>query len=188
MIKNSKNYFHYFDEEIYLRPLSTADLDGAWIKWMNDPEVTRFTRGFYPATRFSQNEYINSLINNSEDVALAIVTTSDDRHIGNIGLHKIHPINRTANMGMLLGEKNYWGRGYATKCWSIMSGYAFNVLNLNKVCMSINSENIASIKSAEKAGFKLEGRLIQQVFKGGVYQDELKYGLLKKDWNDTNKK
>lgn len=174
------DYFFYFDEDIYLRELRKSDLDGRWPHWLNDPEVTRFTKGFYPNTRESQELYFESMANSKKDVVLAIVDRKTDVHLGNVGLHEIDCIHRTAQFGVVVGEKSAWGRGVGSKVWSLMVEYGFKVLNLHKITATVLYGNEASLKGALKAGFQIEGRQVEQVYKNGKYFDLIQLGIIKK--------
>jgi len=174
------DYFFYFDEDIYLRELRKSDLDGRWPHWLNDPEVTKFTKGFYPNTRESQELYFESIANSKTDVVLAIVDRKTGAHLGNVGLHSIDCIHRTAQFGVMVGEKSAWGRGIGSRVWSLMVEYGFTVLNLHKITATVLDGNEASLKGALKAGFQIEGRQIEQVFKNGSYFDLIQLGMLRK--------
>ena len=98
---------------IYLRSLRQDDLAGNWYTWLNDPVVTRYQdKGIIPNTREKQQSYFEHLAKSSSDVVFAIVFDQTDRHIGNIGLHRIDFIHRHADVGIILGEKDYWNKGY----------------------------------------------------------------------------
>jgi RimJ/RimL family protein N-acetyltransferase len=176
------NYFFYFDEDIYLRELRKSDLDGRWPHWLNDPEVTKFTKGFYPNTRESQEQYFESILSSKTDVVLAIMDRRTHSHLGNVGLHGIDYIHRTAQFGVMIGEKSAWGRGTGSKVWSLMVEYGFTVLNLHKITATVLDGNDASLKGALKAGFQIEGRQIEQVFKYGMYVDLIQLGILRKNF------
>lgn len=174
------DYFFYQDDDFYLRPLRATDLDGRWADWLNDPIVTKFqVKGFYPTTRESQRRYYDSLIDNQIDIVLAIVDRRNDAHIGNVGLHRIDYVSRTAMLGILIGETAAWGRGIGSRAWRAITNYGFDVLNLHKICATIIEGNDASLKCALGAGYVVEGRQAKQIFKDGSYVDLIHVGLIK---------
>jgi len=165
--------------EIYLRSLRQEDLEGSWYLWFNDPVVTRYqNKGIIPNTREKQADYFRHIAGSSEDVVLAIVHEKTAIHIGNIGLHKIDYIHRHAEVGIVIGEKEFWKKGYATKCVNAMAGYAFGTLNLHRVYAIIMEENTASLKTFEHAGFLREGVMKGFFFKNGSYRDVIMLGKI----------
>ena len=175
--------FFYSDKDFYFRPLTSADLAGRWPAWFNDGDVTRFTSmGYYPNTPESQQKYYDRLVGSTTDVVLAIVDSATHKHVGNVGLHQIDPVHRTAYLGIVLGEKAAWGRGIGARSWRAITDYGFTVLNLHKICAKIADGNEASLKCALKAGYTVEGRQRAQMYKNGEYRDLVYVGLLRDDW------
>ena len=179
------DYFFYIDEDFYLRPLKVADLDGRWREWFNDPEVTKYqAKGMYPNSFESQKKYYEHLIDSRTDVVLAIVDRESERHIGNVGLHQIDYIHRTAVLGIVIGEKDAWGRGIGARSWRAITSYGFKVLNLHKVCATFIEGNEKSLKCALGVGFEVEGQQRKQIFKDGNYLDLVYLGLLRENWKE----
>ncbi len=177
------DYFYYADDDIYLRGLRVSDLDGRWPEWFNDPVVTRYqAKGYRPNTRESQRAYYEHLLASTADVVLAIVERATDMHIGNVGLHQIDPLHRTAILGIVLGEQSAWGRGIGSRSWRAITGYGFEVLGLHKICATVIDGNEASLKCALAAGYVVEGRQEQQIYKNGAHRDLIHVGLLKEKW------
>ena len=179
------DYFFHLDEDFYFRVLRSADLEGRWHAWFNDPEVTKFqSKGYYPNTPEGQRKYYESLLGSRSDVVLAIVDRANDLHIGNVGLHGIDEVSRTAVLGIVLGEKSAWGRGIGARSWAAMTRYGFQVLNLHKICATVFEGNNPSLRCALKAGFLKEGRQKKQIYKNGRYVDLIHVGLLRSDWKE----
>jgi ribosomal-protein-alanine N-acetyltransferase len=165
--------------EIYLRSLTERDLQGSWYKWFNDAEVTKFqNKGIFPNTFEKQKEYYEHLKKSHDDIVLAIIHDKDDLHIGNIGLHKIDYIHRHADVGIILGERKYQNRGYATQCIEAIKDYSFKTLNLHRLTVYIMKDNIASYKAFLKAGFKKEGIMSELFYKNGKYVDVIVVGCV----------
>jgi ribosomal-protein-alanine N-acetyltransferase len=176
-------YFFYSDQDFYLRALESSDLQGGWPYWFNDPDVTKYSgSGYYPNNLAAQTKYFERLMTSEADVVLAVIDRSGDRHIGNVGLHRIDHLHRTAYLGIVLGDKEAWGRGIGSRCWQAITDYGFSVLNLHKICATILEGNEASLKCALKAGYKVEGRQSRQMYKNGTYLDLVYLGLLRDDW------
>lgn len=179
------DYFFHLEDDFYFRVLRASDLAGRWADWFNDPVVTRYQgKGIYPNTQEAQKRYFESLIDSRTDVVLAIVDRQTEVHIGNVGLHHIDPLHRTAVLGIVLGEKSAWGRGIGARSWKAITNYGFKVLNLNKICATVIDGNDASLKCAMASGYVVEGRQAQQMFKDGQYRDLIHVGLLKENWKE----
>ena len=104
---------------------------------------------------------------------LAIVDRKTGAHIGNIKLGPIHPIHRYASLGILIGEKQFWGRNYGLEVVELMVDYGFKQLNLHKITLGVYDDHTASLRLFEKAGFSIEGRLREQLFRDGEYHDKV---------------
>lgn len=179
------DYFFYLADDFYLRALRASDLAGRWSEWLNDPMVTKYQgKGIYPNTQDAQRKYYERLIDSRTDVVLAIVERATDTHIGNVGLHQIDPVHRTAVLGIVLGEKSAWGKGIGARSWKAITDYGFKVLNLHKICATVIQGNEASLKCALASGYVVEGRQVQQMYKEGEYRDLIHVGLLKDHWKE----
>lgn len=168
---------------IYLRAPTEEDLDGDWYKWLNDPIVTRYQdKGMFPNTMAKQKEYFLSMKNSEKDIIFAIVEKQAQKHIGCAGLHKIDCVHRKAKIGIVIGEKEYWNKGYGKLAWNMITDYGFNVLNLHRIYATVIKENIASIKSAEASGFRVEGEMRDVFFKNGKYYSALFLAVLEDEY------
>ena len=171
----------------YLRGLREEDLSGRWYQWFNDPETTRFqNKGYAPNTPHAQRAYFEKLRNSKEDVVFAIVDDASDRHVGNVGLHAIDWIHRSAVLGIVIGEREFQGRGWGREAWAAITRYAFETINLNKVCASVFDGNQRSIKCALAAGYEIEGTQKQQIYKIGGYCDLVWLGITRERWTRHN--
>jgi RimJ/RimL family protein N-acetyltransferase len=115
------------------------------------------------------------------DMGLAI-ETKDGQHIGNIGLHNGSPEDRTIDLGIMIGEKELWGKGYGTDALLTLARFAFEEMNLNRIGLDVYAFNERAIASYAKAGFVEEGRRRQDIYKDGAYTDVVMMSLLREDW------
>ncbi|GIW07601.1 MAG: hypothetical protein KatS3mg060_2406 [Dehalococcoidia bacterium] len=167
-------------ERIYLRPLELTDATAEYVRWLNDADVTRYLdTGKYPATRETVREYIRSFQGSRTNLAFAIVDRATGRHIGNVTLNHIDPIHRTADTGIMIGSKQFWGRGIAYEAWSLLLGYAFDRLNLRKIIAGAVRDNVASIRTLQKLGFVIEGTFREEKWVEGRYVDTVRLGLFR---------
>ncbi|HEU4747098.1 MAG TPA: GNAT family protein [Gemmatimonadaceae bacterium] len=177
------DHFYYIDDDIYFRGLRESDLNGRWPEWFNDPVVTKYqAKGYRPNTREQQRAYYDRLVTSTTDVVLAIIERSSEKHIGNVGLHQIDPLHRTAVLGIVIGEPSAWRRRIGARSWRAITSYGFEVLGLHKICATVIDGNEASLKCALAAGYTVEGRQLQQIYKNGAHRDLIHVGLLKEKW------
>ncbi len=115
-------------------------------------------------------------------VGFAIRTLADDRLIGLIGLYVISWVNREAFMGIQIGERDYWGKGYGTDALRVLLRYAFDELNLDRISLSVLEGNERAMRSYEKCGFRYEGRERKVWAYDGRRWDEVYMGLLREEW------
>lgn len=168
-------------DEIYLRELRKSDLEGNWFTWFNNKNITKYQdKGTFPNSVEKQSQYYEYLLQSTKDVVFAIIEKKTEKHIGNIGVHQIDYIHRRCEVGIVIGENEFQGRGYAFICINAIKEYIFNTLNLRRITVFIMSENISSIKSFEKCGFSKEGIMKEYFYKNGKYLDNYVYSLLKK--------
>lgn len=167
-------------EGVCLRALERTDIPRL-VKWLNDPEVKRFLRSYRPISQAEEEIWFERQIGNPNFLIFA-VENEDGTHIGIISLDEIDWKNRKATMGVIIGEKGYWDRGYGTDAVKTLLRFAFDELNLNRVEVSVYDFNLRAIRCYEKCGFVIEGRLRQSIFRNGRYHDELKMAILKEEW------
>ena len=169
--------------KVYLRPLLESDAAECWA-WFNDPDVRRTLalRG-RPNTEATSRAFIHSL-DPRRDQVFAIRTREGDIFVGNCGLHEIHPVDRHASLGLVIGRKEHWGQGFGTEAVRLLCRYAFDELNLHRVALSTYAINERGFRLYTRVGFKIEGRKREHVFIEGRYVDEVMMGLLRGELMD----
>jgi len=178
---NSKDLTFLRGDTIYLRSLLASDVEGNYIKWLNDQEVVQFnSHGRFPITKEKLLEYVRLVTHSNEILVFAIIDIKTDKHIGNISLQSINWIDRNAEIAFILGEKDFWSKGIMYEAGTILLKHAFIVLNLHRVYCGTSSENIGMQKLAIKLNMKLEGVRKESVYKNGSYFDIIEYGILNK--------
>ena len=170
-------------EKIYLRIPDEKDLEGNWYGWLNVSDVTKYqNKGIFYNTKNMQKEYFQNMTKSKDDVLFAIIDKETDTHIGCVGLHNIDWVHRSANLGIIIGETYFWGKGYGRKVWNMITEYGLFVLNLHRIYADVMVENVASIKSAKASGFKEEGVIRDKYYKNGKYHNVVMLSVLKDDF------
>lgn len=139
-------------EQVYLRPLETHDATERYCHWLNDPEVNKYleTR---QATIAELQAYITEKRAKDDCLFLGIFLKETDQHIGNVKLEPIDLQKKIATVGILIGEKEHWGKGIATEVTNLISDYAFQNLQLHEVNLGVLAANKPAIRVYEKCGF-----------------------------------
>lgn len=173
---------------IYLREVRESDVNDEYYNWLNDPEINQFleTR-FYPRSKNDILNYVRKMDGNPDEIFFAIYFKENDKHIGNIKLGPINWIHRRGDISLVIGNKEYWGKGFATEAIGLVIDFAFNVLNLHKLCAGYYESNIGSAKAFAKCGFTLEGRYPKHSFLNGEFVTGIRTGLINKNYLSTEK-
>jgi len=172
-------------KQIYFRPICTNDIDNGWLEWVNDPIVNKYLVNRGPITRESIIQYLDDSKPPSVHM-FAVCMIENDKYIGNVRLSSIDWINRRAAYGRLIGGRNLRGKGIGTEVLMLLSYYAFYHLNLNRIETGVISSNIASVRSNEKAGAVQEGILRQSAYVNGAYEDTIRFGITREDFEKTS--
>lgn len=174
-------------DKIYLRPFEMSDAP-KMAPWINDYEVTRNLRIHRPMSTKHEEDFVAHVHKLEHDVTLAMVVKEGDKLIGSVGLHNVDVTNRHCMFGIVIGEKALWGKGYGTEGTRMMTMYAFETLNMNRVWLHVYEFNARGMKAYEKVGYKKEGLLRQHVYREGRYWDVVSMGILRTDWDEQKKK
>jgi RimJ/RimL family protein N-acetyltransferase len=184
---SNDNFFPFIEgDRIYLREVRVSDVNENYYRWMNDPEITQYLESrFYPNSMETLQEYVKTRMGNPNEIFLAIVAKDSDKHIGNIKLGPINWTHRIGDIGIIIGEKEYWGKGYAKEAIQLMAKYAFDTLNLHKVTAGCYLPNEGAIKAFQNAGFDKEGVRKKHGYYKGKYIDSVLFGLIKEEMQDN---
>ncbi len=169
-----------------LRPVNKTDVP-LLVRWMNDPEVRLFLTAVMPFTEGAEIAWVEGLDKRPNDVVL-MVETKDGTPIGLMGLHRIDWVSRVATTGAAFGDKAYWGKGFGQDAKMALLGYAFNTLNLRKICSACFAFNGRSAAYNQKCGYRVEGRRRKQFYRRGRYYDEILLCIFREWWEPKWKK
>jgi len=173
-------------EPVYLRALEVDDLERTF-KWHNDPELYRTVSVFHYVSHATDEEWLRKKqAFSTDEVNLAICLTSNSQHIGNIYLRKIDWIARHAELLIWIGEPDQRLKGYGQAAVRSLITHAFQDLGLMRLYLTVLENNKPAIKTYEKCGFVLEGKLRKHFFSGGKFHDLLILGLRAEDLSTSN--
>ena len=178
-------------KKCYLKPLSKSDITETVLGWLRDPLVIKYIESKPPRSLKDLKLFYDKLIKSKNDRMFAIFDKSTNTHIGNIKLDRINYTHQFCYIAILIGNKDYWGRGYCQEAIFILLKYVFNSLKFRKVFLSVCEDNKAAIKAYAKVGFKIEGKSKDLYCYDGKYFDKIYMGILKgelKSGSDFNKR
>lgn len=168
------------EKDTYLVYLTPQMVTEKYVAWLNDEEVNRYleVRFGMPHTIESVIDFVKSNYDDPYNHLFAIMLLDGDSHIGNIKVGPVNRHHRFAEVGLMIGEKSCWGKGYGSQAIKMASEYAFRELGLHKLIAGIYENNIASIKAFERAGYSYEGSLKKKFLCNGKYVDQLLFGKI----------
>ncbi len=139
--------------QVKLRPTKITDAEKS-ARWLNDLGVKKFLGMTSPVTKESREKFLIKRLRSQNEKNFSIIEIDSGEYVGNVYLYNIDFNKKKAEVGIFIGEKNVWGKGYGTDAIEIIKKYAFDKLGLCKLYLSTYVENIAAIKCYQKAGFK----------------------------------
>ena len=154
-------------------------------RWMNDREVTEYLSMRYPlsltAEEASMRGVVSKPISYGDGVYFAIDTKGGE-HIGHIGLNEMSAEHRKARLGVVIGEKAYWSKGYGTDAMLTFLRFAFDEMNFHRIDLGVDAENLGAMACYRKCGFVEEVRMRQVRFLHGAYGDGIVMGILRNEF------
>jgi len=169
-------------ELVFLSPICVDDAE-RYAAWLNDLATTRFlTLASAQVSVHGEREALAAL---SKSHNYAIVERSTESLLGNCGLMDVDHLNRTAEVGIFIGDESSRGKGYGTEALGLLADYAFNVLNIQNLMLKTYAYNEAGLRCYRKSGFREVGRRRSSHFYGGAYHDEIFMDLLASDFGPS---
>jgi RimJ/RimL family protein N-acetyltransferase len=159
-------------ERVALGP-HRRDLLPVYQCWVNDWEVTRTLGGFGVWTREAEEAWFTEASRRGADVHFTIYERAELRPIGTTALHGVNHAQRTAEFGIMIGEKGAWGKGCGTETARLMLDYGFHGLGLHNIFLRVHGDNERAIRAYTRAGFRPIGRRREAVRRGSRTVDEV---------------
>jgi RimJ/RimL family protein N-acetyltransferase len=168
----------------YLSPIDTNDVE-KYVGWFNDLQIAE-NLTFYSKVINVENEkpFLEKL---SKEHNYSIIDKNTDELIGTCGFVELDNLNQTAEIAILIGDKNYWNKGYGSEALSLLLDYGFKSLNIHNIMLSVYSFNKRAIKLYEKVGFKIIGKRRDALKRGQETYDIIFMDILDKEFYETNK-
>lgn len=176
---------------VRLSAMDHEEFGKAFAKWNQDSELMRYmdAQTLTPRSSKTISEHIEKELKDPSpvDYPFTIRALENNLLLGDIGLYIVNNWGPgDAFVGLGIGERDYWGKGYGTDAMNVMLRYGFLELNLRRVTLSVFEYNPRAIRSYEKTGFQHEGRLRGALFRDGKRWDMLYMGILREEWLKLN--
>ncbi len=169
--------------KVILRAVTRDDLERL-CQFTNDVEVELAGGGDPPTPQSVARlhaEYEAQVSAGGRD-GTSFAIEADGICIGQCALFQFDAVAQSCALGITIGDKGYWGRGYGTDAIRLLLDYAFRLRNLRRVYLTVNSTNERAIGAYRRCGFVEEGRLRQHVWSAGQYIDLVNMGILRGEW------
>ena len=165
------------EPEAFAKLLKRWNMDAEYLRLLDTCPARLWSEGKFQA--WIEEEYNKE---HRDELLFVAYTLTDNRPIGFMELAGINWAMGDAWVGLGIGEREYWGKGYGTDMMKIMLCYAFNELNLHRVSLDVFEYNPRAVRSYEKAGFVLEGRERKAIQRDGKFWDMIYMGVLREEW------
>lgn len=184
---------HIYGDRVRLRAAEKEDIS-AFLGWINDEEVTENLFFATPMSRFEEEQWYDAMMKNPASEHVLVIEIKDAngsqsyRPIGTCQFHNLDWRNRSAEVGIMIGEKPVWDQGYGTETMGLLLKHGFEVLNLHRIWLQVIAKNKRGIRAYEKAGFTYEGSYRQAHYQHGKYFDVHLMSVLRDEWQQAEKK
>jgi len=166
-------------EKVLIRSFTQNDIKDSYIAWLNDPSVVRFSnQRFEKHDHEKCNRYFDSF-SGTENFFTSIRLLSNDQPIGTMTGY-VSPYHRTVDVGILIGDKSIWGRGYGQDAWDTMITWLLQRKDIRKLTAGTSAGNQGMIKLMNRSGMGLECRRKEQEIVNGTPTDILYFAKFQK--------
>ena len=167
-------------KRVVLRPGYDSDVSYL-LKWYNDYDLNRLAGWSSSKATVAKLKY-NMSKSFGYDPMNLMIDNEDSIPIGTIQLYDFNEQDKSCKLGIRIGDKNCWGKGYGEDAVNTILDYAFTKLDMYRVALRVYEYNGRAIRCYEKCGFHHEGRSRQSAFIDGTYYDEVLMAILKSDY------
>ena len=167
-------------QRISLRFLTIEDVNDNYLSWLQDDEVMQgIATSNYTIDKLI--EYVKPRLTNAQVAFFAIIDNETKKHIGNVKIDFHDEKANVSELGLLIGDKDFWGKGIGYEACKLAINYGFEEMKLRKIYLAVYESNPKAKKLYEKLGFKIEGILRKHVYANGGFQDKYLMGIFKEE-------
>lgn len=172
-------------KRLILRPIDKND-DEEIVKWRNQKEIINGLFSYKGITLSEHRNWFEKYLHDGSRMEFIIIKKDNNKKIGTIGLSNIDSRNQKSEYGILLGEKEEWGKGYAVEASLAVIHYGFQELNMQKIYLKVFADNMDAINLYKRLGFIQEGLLRKDMYKNGEFKDVLIMAILRDEWKEKD--
>ena len=136
-----------------LRPFTPTDITSAYISWLNDPMVTRFSNQRFRRHDEESCQTYLATFTGTDNLFLSIRNSSDNLAIGTMTAY-INRNHQTADVGLLVGDPSSWGKGYGQDAWNTLCDWLLKVVEIRKLTAGAAASNTAMVRIMESFGME----------------------------------
>ena len=175
-------------DRIYLSPKGTSEEEiEKYTEWMNDFQVTDYIgRSAQIVTWQGEKGYLEKATINNDNKNFNIIDLKSNKLIGTVGLENFNYIERSAVLGIFIGDYDFRGNGYGTEAIKLLLEYGFKYLNLHSIRLDLLSTKERAHKCYLKCGFKDTGCSRDAIFLNGKYYDKLHMDILENEFSGSH--
>jgi RimJ/RimL family protein N-acetyltransferase len=176
---------YYNGEMVRLRPPEREDLP-LFVEWLSNPDLRKFVTIRYISLGLEEQWYERLLESTGQmppgRLHFVIEAIDSAQPIGVISLEGINWCDRTSEVGIIVGDQAFWGKGYGTDAMRVLLRVGFDWYNLHRIDLRVIADNERAIRSYEKCGYQHEGRMREAMFVGGEHKDVLLMSMLEDEF------
>jgi len=170
-------------KKCYLSPIDVNDAE-KYAEWLNDREIVNFLSIAAKSISVeTERELLHTL---SKEHCYGIIDTGTETLIGNIGLHTIDYLNRSAEIGIFIGNKDYWASGYGAEALSLLIDYAYRILNIHNISLKLFDYNERALKCYQAVGFQKIGAIRDGLIRNMEYHNIILMDILPTEFYEKN--
>jgi UDP-4-amino-4,6-dideoxy-N-acetyl-beta-L-altrosamine N-acetyltransferase len=163
--------------KVYLRAITSEDTDMV-VEWRNSKEVVENFIYRQPISLEEHKKWLETEVNTGLVHQFIICMSDSGKPVGSVYLQHFDEENHKAESGIFIGDADSKGKGIGTEAITLLKKYAFETLKLHKISARVLAYNTASVKMHEKAGYKIEAHLKDELLINGKYEDLILFGAI----------
>jgi RimJ/RimL family protein N-acetyltransferase len=169
-------------QRLCILPFQEKHLTTRYVSWLNDPEVVRYSEQRHRVHSLQSCRAYWESFAKSANFFWAIETLEFDwGHIGNINAY-VDSRNRLADIGVLIGEKGAWRRGYGGEAFAAVCGFLFNACKLRKITAGTVAPNTPMLRIMQRSGMMPDGKRRRHFLLDGREVDVIHMAVFREQW------
>jgi RimJ/RimL family protein N-acetyltransferase len=179
--------YTFQNDKVRLRAAERDDVDD-FIRWFNDPTMQRFLgQAVRPMSDAEEQAWLDRTLNGEHEgysFQIDAIDQAEPIHIGGCALFRMDWRNASAEVGIQIGEHDYWNKGYGSAAHRLLLEFGFGELNLHRIYLRVYDFNERGLGSYRKLGYRHEATMRQMLYREGKYHNIHYMGMLKREWEE----